>query len=600
MGRKSRLKAHIRLDKHKSDIHSETLEPPGAPFPWPLLFWLSVITLIPLAQVTTFSFLNFDDSQYILKNPLVRTGLSGFSIQAAFLSSYAANWIPLTWITLMAEVNLWGFHAAGFHTTNLFLHILSASLLFLFLGKATKHYGRSFFVACFFAIHPMHVQSVAWITEIKDVLSTALAFTAILFYVRKPGRFNLGCFAFYLLSLLSKPMFVTMPFILLILDFWPLQRLNLSNSWKRVIEKIPYLIVAYFVSRLTLWAQTSAGAVQTFEDLSLPLRLQNSAAACVSYIGKLFLPARLSIFYPYAQHISPLSTISSCAILVAITVACVLLRRAKPYLIAGWLFFLVTLTPVIGIIQVGSQAMADRYTYVPYVGLFWMLSWLLFDFFQGKSRGKRNLLIAGILILLVLTQRTYVEAKYWKNGTALFQRAVDINPNISLTQYQLGVAFHDEMLYKEAKKHLQKARELNPKEREILNQLGLVFVKENNPAEAESLFKKAIEMDPAYFIAYNNLGALYWKRDPTLALKAFQRAAEINPDYDEANHNLLMLSLQRCSIQTVWPLIPQMTRLARTYTPIRKPLDFLIHLPGNTPLEKENSCVDSKFKRNSP
>jgi hypothetical protein len=373
--------------------------------------FLVVATLATYGDLRNHQFINYDDNVYVTDNPTVQGGLTLTGLVWAFTTLHSGLWIPLTWLSFMVDSQLFGLHPGGFFLTNLFFHIANALLLFWWLLRTTRAPGRSFLAAALFALHPLHVESVAWATERKDVLSTffwLLTMWAYVWYAERPrlGRYVLilVCFS---LGLMAKPMLVTLPFALLLLDYWPLGRLSLKGpaaaaaspkpgpgvTIKRLVwEKSPLLVISALSSVVTFSVQKEAGAISTLHTLPIPNRLANAMVACVSYLGKMFWPAHLAVLYPLPGHNPPIWQAPAAGLALAV-LSLLALRQARrhPYLLVGWLWYLGTLLPVIGLVQVGVQAMADRYTYVPSIGLFIAVVWGMADL-AARWRAPRFLL----------------------------------------------------------------------------------------------------------------------------------------------------------------------------------------------------------------
>ena len=441
---------------------------------WICLFLL-VATIALFWQVRSHDFIYYDDDTYVTANSVVKNGLAKDGIAWAFTTQTASNWHPLTWISHMLDVELYGMNPGAHHTTNVIFHAINAMLLFLLLRKMTGHVWPSCLAAFLFAVHPMHVESVAWISERKDVLS-AFFFLLSLFaydtYVRKSKiRFYLLMVFFLVAGLLSKPMLVTFPFLLLLLDYWPLNRFSFASGKENeraelgktiirlLVEKIPLLAIAVFFCLTTLSAQS--GTVQSTEHLPLGLRISNALLSYVMYLAKMVLPIRLAIFYPYDFSIRFWQAMASFAALVLVTVLFLVNHRRRPYLIVGWLWFLGTLVPVIGLVQVGWQSMADRYTYIPYIGIFLSLSLFLAEISTSKARRA----IAVGLSLLYCTGMVLAAEKqigHWKNSFHLLTHALEVNPSNHVAHNNLGTYFLDHGLPDKAMEHYEEATRIAP------------------------------------------------------------------------------------------------------------------------------------------
>jgi hypothetical protein len=392
---------------------------------------LILATLLLYGRVTHDEFLDYDDSAYVTKNIHVNTGLNRGNVVWAFTSFHEANWHPLTWLSHMADCQLFGLNPGAHHFVNVLLHAANVLLLFLLLQRATGAVWRSFFVAALFAVHPLNVEVVAWVAERKTLLSALFSFLTIAaygWYVQRPAwNRYLAVVAAFSLALMSKPMAVSLPLVLLLLDYWPLERyedLPFRPRWVRLsMEKLPLLLMSVASSAVTIVAQRSGGAVAETSVLPLSVRLENAIVSYVAYIGKMFWPAKLAVLYPHTEHSLPwFEVIGSTIVLVAITLAVLYFHRAR-YLAMGWLFFVLTLIPVIGIVQVGRQAMADRYAYIPYVGLFIIIAWGLSDVVHAAAIPRVLPAVAALCLIVAFVAVTTRYLPYWQNGVKLFTHA---------------------------------------------------------------------------------------------------------------------------------------------------------------------------------
>ncbi|HPC48095.1 MAG TPA: hypothetical protein PLW83_08605, partial [Deltaproteobacteria bacterium] len=403
--------------------------------------------------------MNFDDPPYVTHNPHVLKGITAEGFRWAFTSVYGSNWHPLTWISHMLDVELFGMNAGMHHLTNTLLHALNSVLLFLVLEAATKARGKSALVALLFAVHPLHVESVAWVAERKDVLSTffgMLATAAYIAYANRPSawRYLVVAIAF-VLGLMAKPMLVTLPLVLIILDFWPLERIlpdgkrpdaaarpeggmpRLPLS-RLILEKAPLFALSAASSAVTVYAQYTGGSVRTLDEIPLYQRTANAIVSYVMYLVKTAVPSGLAAFYPFPEAIPAAKVIACGVFLAGVTAAAWALRKRRPYLIAGWLWYVVTLVPVIGLVQVGRQSMADRYTYLPLVGIFVIVVWGADDVLKRFTRSTKPAAALAAIGLAVLMTATYFQVGVWKDSTALFSHAVAVTQGNYIAHYNLG------------------------------------------------------------------------------------------------------------------------------------------------------------------
>jgi protein O-mannosyl-transferase len=396
---------------------------------------LLLATLLLYSPVAHHSFLRFDDGAYVTDNPHVNTGLTASNTLWAFTAFHEANWHPVTWISHMADCQLFGLNSGSHHLVNVLLHAANVLLLFFLLQRATGAVWRSFLVCALFAVHPLNVETVAWVAQRKTLLCTLFSLLTVAaygWYVRRPGwaRYLLVVSAFAL-ALMSKAMAVSLPFVLLLFDYWPLRRyedLATRRRWIRLtLEKLPLLAMSLASSVVTMVAQRSGGTVAEISALPFYVRLENAIVSYVAYIGKMLWPASLAVFYPHAQHaLPPLEVLGFAAILIAITLAVLCLHRLR-YLVTGWLFFLITLVPVIGFVQVGRQAMADRYAYIPCIGLFIVIAWGLGQLADANPSMRLIPAVAALLLVVSYGAAAANYLQYWQNGVTLFTRASAMN-----------------------------------------------------------------------------------------------------------------------------------------------------------------------------
>ena len=432
---------------------------------------LVLATLLLYGPVTHHEFLVFDDDAYVTKNIHVSTGLNLGNVVWAFTSFHEANWHPLTWLSHMADCQLFGLNPGPQHMVNVFLHAVNVLLLFLLLQKATSAVWRSFLVAALFAVHPLNVETVAWVAERKSLLCTLFSLLTIAaygWYVRRPDwKKYLVVVAAFALALMSKPMAVSLPLVLLLLDYWPLERyedLPFRRKWVRLsMEKMPLLLMSAASSAVTMVAQRSGGTVVEISALPLSVRLENAIVSYVAYIGKTVWPAKLAVFYPHPEHSLLWSdVIAAAVILIAITMAVLYFHRAR-YLAMGWFLFVITLIPVIGIVQVGHQAMADRYAYIPCIGLFVIIAWGLSDVVTAAAIPRVVPAMAALCLILALAAATTRYLQYWQSGVKLFTQAriVAGRPDPSLEE-GLADAMVSAGRFDEAFPHYREACVLRP------------------------------------------------------------------------------------------------------------------------------------------
>jgi Tfp pilus assembly protein PilF len=505
------------------------------------------------AQAVGFQFINFDDNFYVYENASVLSGLNAGSIKWAFTAFHSANWHPLTWLSHMLDVSLFGKNAGAHHATNVVLHIVNSFLAFIVFRKLTGCFWKSAIVAALFAVHPAHVESVAWISERKDVLSTMFWLLTMFAYFRyvdlkrtdaeNEGKsesdgqrttnngqiFYFLTIALFALGLMSKPMLVTLPFVLILCDFWALERLKtLKDLTPLVIEKLPLFILSAVSAYITIVAQRSYGAVQTIEMLSIETRLTNAVVAYAKYIVMLFYPLDLGAAYPYQNQFPLWQTLGSAVLLIGITAFCVWQRRGRKYLLMGWLWFLGTLIPVIGVVQVGAQSMADRYTYVPYFGLFIMLVWGVWEIFERLKLDKKIVAAVVAIVLLALSVLCFKQVSYWRNSETLYSHTLAAGQGNFIIKLNYCNHLMRENRMEEAERYCLDSIAENPNFVDSYNTLGVIGVKTGKLENAVANFQKSLAINPNDAVVYTNLAApLAMLGKPEEAEQNINKAAEL-------------------------------------------------------------------------
>jgi tetratricopeptide (TPR) repeat protein len=521
--------------------------------------WLPILLLLALvaiayAPVRQAEFVNYDDYHYVVENAHVSTGTTPANVWWAFTAFAAGNWHPLTWLSHQLDCQFFGLRPAGHHVVNVLLHGLNAAVLLLVLRALTGSLWRSAVVAALFAVHPLNVESVAWVSERKNVLSTLLwllTMGAYAGYARLPSRRRYAVVASLLaLGLMSKPMVVTLPCVLLLLDYWPLGRFRpdapdaRASALALVREKLPLFALAAAGSMLTMAAQRAAGAVTSLDQVPLTWRLGNAVASYAAYLWKAAWPVGLAVFYPHPGSRLPVERLVVAAAtlaLLSLLVAWAGRPGRKPYLAVGWLWYLGTLVPVIGIVQVGSQAMADRYAYVPLLGVFVALVWGLADLVPAPR-------VWGALALAAtaaLTAATHRQAGLWHDSMALFEHARDVTRNNYVAYTNLGLAYNKQKRWEEAIRHFDRALKIQPHSAEAYGHRGLALARMGRLDDAIASLEKALEIYPKSEHAHNNLGIAYRKRDPEKALGHLRQAVALAPEFAEAWINLGAVLLER-------------------------------------------------------
>ncbi|MGD0746000.1 MAG: tetratricopeptide repeat protein, partial [Verrucomicrobiota bacterium] len=536
-------------------------EPEGHRAGWPerwaiagVCLLLAAITFAVFGQTVYHEFVNFDDNLYVYENAQVARGLTLKGIAQAFTHSGDDYWNPLTTTSHMLDCQLYGLNPGGHHLTNVLFDTAAVILLFLALRRMTGSLWRSAFVAAVFAIHPLRVESVAWVSERKDVLSGVFFMLTIGAYVRyarrpwSPARYGLVLLLFAL-GLMSKPMLVTLPLVLLLLDYWPLKRLSQPGGrfvpWRLIVEKVPLLALSGAAGVATLSAQTTS--LQSFEPISLPLRIGNALISYVTYLGQMFWPSDLAAFYPLmAGGVGVLKVVLSLAVLAGISTSVFVLRRHRPYLLTGWLWYLIMLVPVIGNVQMGGQARADHHTYLPQIGLYLMLTWAAAELCAGWRHRRMVLGGCATIILMALVFCGRAQTAYWRNSESLWTHALACTSDNSLAHNNLGLALFQKGAVHEAIAHFQKALEIAPNYALAHNNLGIALVQMGSMDEAITHYLKALQIDPDSASAHNNLGtALVQKGSVDEAIAHFQKVLQITPDFAEAHINLGSALLQK-------------------------------------------------------
>jgi cytochrome c-type biogenesis protein CcmH/NrfG len=509
---------------------------------------LFVLTWIVFGQTLRYDFVNYDDPRYVYQNTRITSGISVANVAWAFSHIHSENWHPLTTITHMLDCQLHGLNANWHHFTNVLLHSFAVVLLFVALERMTGALWRSAFVSAVFAVHPLHVESVAWIAERKDVLSAfffMLTLLAYLHYTRAPsiGRY-LTVALVVALGLMSKPMLVTLPFVLLLLDYWPLERFETrkSNSGRRwsqlVLEKIPLIALSAVSSIVTFLAQR--GAIGWTEQLPVSARISNALASYVIYIRQMFWPAGLAVFYPHPENRLPVLEISLASIvLVGITVAAFVLRRKAPYFVTGWLWYLGMLLPVIGLVQVGWQGHADRYTYLPQIGLYIALTWAVTDFTRSWRFQRMALGVAALIVVGALSWRCCLQASYWRDSETLFTHALAVTRNNDVAMNNRGIIFLEKGQLDDAISNLQAAIDVRPENAPAHDNLAKALLRKGQVEEAMVHYRKFLEIEPENVEARNTLGtALIQQGHVKEAIDQWQDALAIQPENGNAASNL--------------------------------------------------------------
>ncbi|HOX56838.1 MAG TPA: tetratricopeptide repeat protein [Verrucomicrobiota bacterium] len=583
---------------------------------WRIMALLAAATVAVFWQVSRHEFVNFDDPAYVTYNSVVQQGLTWSGVKWAFgqLRGEATYWHPVTWLSHMLDCQFFGMKPAGHHLSSLFLHTLNTVLLFLVLRRMTGRRAPSAVVAALFALHPLQVDSVAWVAERKNVLSTLFFLLTVWAYARytegrrmtaesrsqapgaslmdpargtraastilhpSPASFYLLSLLFFALGLMSKPALVPLPFLLLLLDYWPLQRFQLSTLQRLAVEKVPFLVLSAASSWVTIRGHASLGALASADELPLPFRLANAAVACALYVRKLVWPLDLSVFYLHPGRWPTWAVVGSGLLLLGVTALVVWQARQRPYLIVGWLWFLGMLTPVIGLVQAHVQAMADRFAYLPVIGMFIMLVWAAADWTALRGRWLRGYGLTALagLVLAGCVVVTCLQLRHWRNSVTLLQRAVRVEPANCIARVMLGnVLFERRQLddalrqyeialrlrpdYAEAGlragvtltelgrpgdaiPHLQRAVQLAPAWPEAQRRLALALSRQGRTREANEAYQKLVALMPANAQGRRDLADMLAEGQQfAVAIYYYREAIRLKPDFAEAMNNLAML-----------------------------------------------------------
>jgi tetratricopeptide (TPR) repeat protein len=526
---------------------------------------LILVTLVVFWPVLNCEFVRYDDDKYVTENPNVKRGISRESVIWAFTSPHFHMWHPLTSLTHLLDYQLFGLNPAWHHLTNLLLHIGSTLLLFAVLQRMTGAVWPSFFVAIAFAIHPLNVESVAWVAERKNVLSGffwILTLAAYVPYARRPGigRFLLVVLVFALATM-TKPMVVTLPFALLLLDYWPLGRLQLRRqskeqdlsqpesvqagpqgppAWRLLAEKIPLFILSIVLSIITFIVQQRGGTVSGLGNVPLKYRVANALVSYETYIRKMIWPSRLAVFYPHPFDKLPMWQVAASALLLlAVSIAVFWVARRRKYLAVGWLWFLGTLVPVIGLVQVGAQAMADRYAYLPFIGLFIMIAWGFQDLSANRRYRKMALAALALAVLLALSICTRLQLRHWRNNKALFEHAINVTGDNFVMNNNYANILKKIGQVEEAIDYFYKALRIRPNSPEIYNNLGNALRRLDRIDEAIKSYKKALKLRPNFAEAHYNLAIELGRQGKNdEAIGEYREALRFRPDNVDTLSNL--------------------------------------------------------------
>lgn len=557
---------------------------------------LAVLVLAVYAPARDFAFLNLDDNEYVTENPFVHSGLSQANVRWALTAFHSGHWHPLTWLSLMADCEWFGVHAGPLHLVNVLLHAAAAALLFLALDAATGRRWRSAFVAALFALHPLRVESVAWVAARKDVLSGFFVMLLLFAYARYTRRESRPGYAFvfvaFALALLAKPTVAIVPLALLLFDYWPLGRLGLPSSpetspesshglparrqrspGRLLAEKVPLFALAAFTLSRTWAAQQAAGAVMTADGLTLPVRVGNALWNYALYLGRTVWPFDLAVFYPLVP-VPVAQSAAAATMLALLTVLALRERSRRPWLLVGWLWFAGTLVPVSGIIQFGGQAMADRYSYVPHIGLFVAVTWELAERMSSARVPRAGVAAMAAGLLLACAALSSRQLGYWKDSVTLLEHAVAVTSGNYLAHNNLGVALAGLGRQDEAARHYAEAARINPTWPEAQNNLGIAYAWRGDYAEAGRHFIEALRVRPDFAKAENNLAtALARQGDLDGAIVHYTRAVELDANYVDALFALADAFERRGRLDEAEARYARVVELQPGWAPARQALD---------------------------
>jgi protein O-mannosyl-transferase len=547
-----------------------------------LISLLAVVVAGIYLQTAGNGFINYDDPLYVTENNDVSKGLTQKGIVWAFTTFQAANWHPITWLSHMVDVQLFGMNPAGHHLTSVFFHVVNTLLLFFLFEGSTGSFWKSFVSASLFGLHPLHVESVAWVAERKDVLSTLFWLLTMLAYGRYASRRKKPAYVlaliFFALGLMAKPMLVTLPLVLLLWDLWPLRRYSpIKGEGKRLsvllLEKVPFFILTAASCVMTYYAQQAGGAVASMRSVPFDFRLINALISYWDYVWKFVWPYKLAITYPLPATRTLLAGIIAGSALMAVSVVFWYWRQRYPFLLVGWAWFLGTLVPVIGLVQVGEQAMADRYTYVPSIGFFLIVVWGVSSIAHRYRSGMKVLPALAVATCVVLVPVTWIQVGYWRDSVTLFSRATEVVPGSVTALRNLGeayaeqknlvsaqIAFQEALRlspdndrthaewgfaletagnYDEALSHYREAVRINPRNAAVHNNMANILLQKGNLTEALFHYREAQRFDPKNpEIAFHLGVAFATQGDVAAAELQFVRALKLRPDFSEAHYNL--------------------------------------------------------------
>lgn len=511
---------------------------------------LVAAVLVIYAQTADHAFLSYDDPGYVTANTSIRDGITWQSVRWAVTATDFYNWHPLTWLSYVVDYQLYGLNPRGYHLTNVALHAANTLLVFAVFRRMTGDVWPSALVAVLFGVHPLHVESVAWVSERKDVLSTFFALLAMGAYVRYAARRAAGWYltalGLFALGLAAKPMLVTLPFVLLLLDYWPLRRVELGGDavgkrlGRLVLEKLPFVALSAACSAMTVYAQSAGGAVAALERFALGVRVMNALVSYGAYLEKMVWPVGLSVRYPHPGASLPVwKAVAAACVLLAVTAMAIRWLRSRPYVAVGWFWYLGTLVPVIGLVQTGDQAMADRYSYLPLAGVFVAIAWGLRDTSVAWPRGRRAIGWLAAAAAVTLTAAAWNQTRYWRDSVTLYEHSLSVVENDSLLHYNMANEMREQGRLNDAVRHYQDAIRFDSGYVAAYTNLGPILAQQGRTDEAIALYAAALTLKPDLAEAHNNLGMLLGEQGRIAdAIPHFEEAVRLKPELEGARQNL--------------------------------------------------------------
>ena len=560
---------------------------------------LAGIVIALFWQVQHYDFIFYDDNLYVTENSHVQKGLNPENLAWAFTATDEGFWHPLTWLSLMLDYQIYRLNAGGYHWTNVLLHLVNTVLLFLVFSRMTHAPWKSALIAALFAVHPLHVESVAWVSQRKDVLSAVFWFLTMLAYVRyaeKPGRVRYCMVVvLYVLGLMSKPMVVTLPVILLLMDYWPLKRFPAhlyrsvdatnfaeNSTLKLIAEKVPLLFLAAVVTVLTIYTEGKVGALKSIEMFPLDVRVANAVVSYGVYIWKSFWPVNLAIVYPHLGMPPCWQIVSSGLSLLLMTFFVFYNIKRYPFLAIGWLWYILTLAPVIGLIQIGSHALADRYTYIPLIGLSVIMVWGSSHMLRGFSYGRRLFFMSWGIALSLLAVSTWLQIQYWRDNVLLLQHTLRVTERNYIIANNLGVALFQQGKLDEAAACFEKTLRIKPDYADALNNMGLVAAFRGKADKAEYYYLKTLSVKPDNEKVHNNLANLLADQGKLKeAVYHYREALKINPNDADVHNNLGMALARQNQLEAAFGSFKEALRINPGHIEARKHMNFVLRKMGS-------------------